>query len=106
MLHIRLWLDDVRDPRYHGQPPETIWVVTHTDAMAHILNGQVAFISFDHDLGSPLTGYDLAKDIEKLCARGDIECPEWAIHSANPVGRDNIQMAMVSAKRLSDLYHS
>ena len=51
-------------------------------------------ISFDHDLGTERTGYDVAKKMEELVITGSIEMPDCYIHSANPVGRKRIQQAI------------
>ena len=65
-------------------------------------------ISFDHDLGKPymnvqeVTGYDVAKVIEGLAHMNVMARIKWGVHSANPVGRKNIELAMVSAERFWD----
>ncbi len=89
-----LFLDDVRPA-----PPGSVLCRTAADAIALIDSGVVQMISFDHDLGGRLTGYDVAKRIELLVSEGRIRCPDWAIHSANPVGRGNIEAAMLAAMR-------
>lgn len=94
---IKLFVDDVRNP------PDDSWTVarSYSEAEAHIHSGEVEEISFDHDLGEEKTGYDLAKLIERR-AFDFILPPIWYVHSANPVGRGNIQIAMRSAERLYD----
>ena len=44
------------------------------------------FISFDHDLGSGYTGYDMAKYIVEY----HLQLDGFTVHSMNPVGRKNI----------------
>ena len=57
-------------------------------------------ISFDHDLGdNRLSGYDLAKWVERRAHLNQIKRITWDIHSANPVGRKNIEMAMSNADK-------
>ena len=93
---IKLWLDDVRTP-----PDESwTWVKTYDKALEYITRNVVSEISFDHDLGTKQTGYDVAKAIEYY-AYYDIIVYRmvWHIHSANPVGRRNIEQAMQSADR-------
>lgn len=90
-----LFLDDLRTP-----PPEAILCRTAEEAIALVEQGKVTRISFDHDLGEGLSGYDVAKRIEELVATGQIPMPRWQIHSANPVGRRNIEAAMHAADRL------
>lgn len=71
--------------------------------MRLIESAVVTRISFDHDLGTELTGYDVAKLVERLVAEGKIAMPSWQVHSANPVGRSNIEGAMRSAERFANL---
>ncbi len=109
---IRIYLDDKRDTpkvveadRY--LPYEERRVYTHrtytaAETIELLKTGEVTFISFDHDLGPAEagTGYDVARWIEER-AHTDPEfvVPDWSIHSANPVGANNIQRAMESAMR-------
>jgi hypothetical protein len=95
---MRLYLDDLRPT-----PPDfDLRAYTAEQAIEMIRAGKVSFISFDHDLGEPEngTGYDVAVWIENE-AWHDLyfPMPEWAIHSANPVGARNIHAAMLSAQR-------
>lgn len=93
---MRIFLDDVREP-----VPALGNVIVVRDArtaMDLVRTGLVSWISFDHDLGTDLTGYDVAMLIEDLVFMGDIRCPEWQVHSANPVGRERIKMAMLGAE--------
>src|ERR1700693_2273671 len=91
-----LFLDDVRDP-----PVGATLCRSADEAIRLIESGAVTRISFDHDLGTETTGYDVAKRIEQLVAEGRIDLPDWQIHSANPVGRRNIEAAMQSAARFA-----
>lgn len=93
---VYIFLDDIRDP-----PPDAVLCRTAEEALNSLASGLVTRISFDHDLGTELTGYDVAKKIEEWVAEGRIPLPLWAVHSANPVGRRNIEAAMRSAKRFS-----
>ena len=57
-------------------------------------NGAPNYISFDHDLGEAKTGYDVAKWIVEQDILGNISIPEdfqFHVHSANPVGKINIE---------------
>lgn len=89
-----LFLDDLREP-----PEGAILCRTAEEAIRLIETGQVTLIDFDHDLGEGPTGYDVANRIEELVAAGKIPMPAWRIHSANPVGRKNIEAAMRAAER-------
>lgn len=78
-----------------------IHIKTAQEAIKLIEQGNVKKISLDHDLGEPEngTGYDVAKKIEMLAFFGKIQPIEWAIHSANPIGRQNMQKAMENAEK-------
>ena len=92
---IKLWLDDIRNP-----PDELwTWVKTYDEALEYITKNVVSEISFDHDLGTKLTGYSVAKAIEHYAYYDMVQQMVWSIHSANPVGRKNIEQAMKSADR-------
>jgi len=107
----KLYLDDVRNPKTKG------WTVvrTYEDFVSHIeQNGLPEEVSFDHDLGREhtiffmnnggfenppdpknekfvtKTGYDCAKWLCEYCWTNGLPIPTWNVHSANPVGRDNI----------------
>ena len=94
---MKIWLDDVREPPHS----DFAWCWCRTvNAAKRLVDAQVVdFISFDHDLGTNLfTGYTLATYIEKLAYEHKIKPIGYAIHSANPVGRERIEMAMKKAE--------
>ena len=94
----RIWLDDSR-PMPEGY---TTWVRFAEHAIFLIATESVEFISFDHDLGleSKMTGYDVAEFIEKMSSDKLQTVPiGWEIHSANPIEKHNIRMAMKSAEK-------
>jgi hypothetical protein len=103
---MRLWLDD---NAYNPDTPERLLpsdfdcaCLQAKEAINLIGMGFITHISFDHDLGDETlngTGYDVAKFIEAKAYHGEIPPLTWTIHSANPVGRDNIKAAMESAER-------
>ena len=100
----KLYLDDVRTPKSKG------WYVVrnYNDFVNWITeNGLPDEVSFDHDLGdvkvkegfviveasdwnNEKTGYDCAKWMCEYCYTNGLPIPPWNVHSANPVGRDNI----------------
>lgn len=94
---MKIWLDDVR-PMPQGYD---LHVMTASEAIAILERGNVEEISFDHDLGDDKdgTGYDVAKFIEKNAYLNHCPPPRWKVHSANPVGRENIKRAMEAAER-------
>lgn len=110
MTKLKVWLDDVRPmPKDEGYD---IHVKTAPEAIALIEANRVSYISFDHDLGYNVvtgvcdhaagTGYDAAKVAERLAAEGKIDRFEWAVHSMNPTGADNIIAAMTKAEEFWD----
>lgn len=77
-------------------------------------NGLPGSISFDHDLADisynpergreifvyhEKTGYDCAKWLVEYCLDRNLSLPLWAIHSANPVGIENIKGLFMSFER-------
>jgi hypothetical protein len=91
-----LYLDDER-------PTPDGWerVYTARQATARLARGGVTRVSLDHDLGPPEagTGYDVACWIEQNAAEGRLARIQWAMHSANPVGRARMEQALRSADR-------
>jgi hypothetical protein len=76
-----------------------ILVKTAEEAIELIRSGIVSKISFDHDLGEGLTGYDVAKEIEDLAREDKIKPIDYYIHTGNPVGANNIDRAMKQAEK-------
>ena len=91
---MRLWIDDIR------LPPDSswTWAKTSQEALA-LLNSDCTEISFDHDLGGDDTSMPVARRVEELAFSGEQAPPIWHIHSANPVGRQNLKAALESADR-------
>jgi hypothetical protein len=101
---MRVWLDDTRKPPefdlISGKSLKWDFVADNADQAIGILStGQVTYMSFDHDLGYGLTGYDVAKFAENLARQGKIPRFIWAVHSSNPAGAKNIKLALMSAER-------
>jgi len=99
---MKIWLDDIR-PMPDGF---THHAKNSSDAVEFICmnNYEIEKISFDHDLGGRDTGYIVACFIERIVREGKMKTfPEWAIHSANPVGKERINAAMRSAQRFYDM---
>lgn len=102
---MRLWLDDQMNdpdtPNRHLPSGYDCGCIRAREAINFINMGIVSHISFDHDLGDESqngNGYLVAKVIEEAAANG-LPRITWDIHSANPVGRKNIEAAMQSAER-------
>ena len=105
---IKLYLDDLRTPTTEG------WTIvrSYQEFVDWITkNGLPDIISFDHDLADvhykhtdvlawqeyydqknrEMTGYDCAKWLCEYCWTNGVPIPRWNVHSANTVGRDNIE---------------
>ena len=84
----KLFLDDLRSP------PDGTWVVARSVAAAKVYITEYGVpyqVSFDHDLGGQDTPALLHWLIEKhLDEELDITGITVSVHSANPVGRENI----------------
>lgn len=102
---MKLWLDDERNPKSpliqqdFGAEGDEVWVKTAQVAINWLKQGNVEFISLDHDLGSQScgTGMDVARWIEEEAYHGTLPKLNWAIHSKNPVGRQNMMRALIKA---------
>ncbi len=94
---MKLYIDDVR-PTPAGFD---LRAYTSNEAILFIDQHDIDFISFDHDLGGDDTAYKVALFIEERASNG-IKPPEYAIHSANPVGAKRIEQAMESANKIYD----
>lgn len=102
-----LWLDDLRNPfiDLEGSVPKedgiVEWVLNYEQFVQWIEKfGLPNIISFDHDLGLvekwlpnyiEKTGMDCAKWLIDYCIDNNCELPKFYVHSANPVGADNIR---------------
>lgn len=96
---MKLWLDDIRPA-----PDGWIWAKDYETAFNFICGPEIfEEISLDHDLGDGPTGYNLLCVIENLIGNDFWRkpIPEFHIHSANPVGRQNMARAIESIKRLA-----
>lgn len=79
-----IWVDDLREA-----PEDWEWAKNFEQTIDLIRLGFEG-ISLDHDLGESYNGYDVVKFIEF----NDLWPDVIAIHSGNPVGRDNIRRAI------------
>ena len=89
---LNLYIDDIRNP-----PNLTEWIVVRSSEQAINYvkeNGMPNFASFDHDLGGDDTSMVFLKWLidYDMDNKGQIIPSDfsWTIHSANPVGKDNI----------------
>jgi hypothetical protein len=82
---VNLWVDDIRDA------PDSNWIVarTYQDAMTYAPFQSINVLSLDHDLGTA-SEHDAIKIVLYMCEFNDWP-NEVRLHTANPVGRDNMQ---------------
>lgn len=117
----KLFLDDIRSPKDAiGLVPSHMnqfywsndWDVvrSHDEFVEFIKNNGVPdFVSFDHDLADEhykdletsheKTGYESAKWLVDYCVDNGVGLPEYQVHSANPVGKKNIEGYLENAKK-------
>lgn len=106
-LKMKLWLDDERDPKSpkiqseFGSQGDEIWVKTASEAISYLSQNRVDSISLDHDLGheSAGTGMDVAKYIEEQAFHGKLKPLICFVHSKNPVGSKNMELAIINAQK-------
>jgi len=110
-------------------PSKVVWVKSFKGFCEYIQdNGLPTAISFDHDLAdehytpeeywddytrskayqdkvsqkyTEKTGLDCAKWLVDYCMDNNCNLPLWYTHSANPVGRDNIDRYLINYLRVS-----
>ena len=96
---MNLFLDDIRNP-----PEGREWTIArnYDEALAYAqVHGCPSYISFDHDLGEAdaETGYNFAQWLVEQDLENPGFIPEdfsFYVHSANPVGAENIRSLLNS----------
>lgn len=109
---VKVFIDDIREVKdvwgYNNNPiyKDTDWVIVRSfDSFVSYVkeNGVPNVVSFDHDLGEiiseskELGGFECAKWLVEFCIDNDINVPNYHVHSANPVGKKNIETYMNTA---------
>lgn len=92
---MKIWLDDMRP-----KPAEyDVHCYTAKEAIALLKTGLITHISLDHDLGCDTagTGHDVAKYIEMAAYHNTLPRLSWKLHTANPVGRENMRDCLEAA---------
>ena len=99
---MKLFLDDVRTgPIYNPEllQDDADWVIVRSVANAKRLieAGVVTDMSLDHDMGERVqSGYDLVK---WMVDTGNWPSGEITVHSANPVGAENMRALLDNAQK-------
>lgn len=79
-----LYVDDLRTPRNTGM----VVARDYDAAIMWLKTGNVSYLSLDHDLGVE-SRHDAITIVDYMVEHG-ITVPEIHLHTANPVGRDNM----------------
>ena len=91
---MRVFLDDVREPRDVGLSDDWVIVRTVRTMCEFLKSGNIVEVSLDHDLGeNQENGYYLVCWME-LCLPRDKWPKIIRLHTANPVGRQNMERAL------------
>jgi NAD+-processing family protein with receiver domain len=98
----KIYLDDARalpdDLRAEGfiaiRAGETVLEIIKTFGL-----GGISHISFDHDLGSGMSGYEVVTHIERRVIEHGDPMPIMFVHSGNVVGAQNIRAAIAAMER-------
>ena len=122
-MYYNLFLDDIRNPRdvkWLNLPSVEWTIVRDYDEFVNVIKkqGVPTFIAFDHDLGpdhynpsmynklhetfSERNGYDCAKWLVDYCMNRNLKVPKYAVHSMNPIGKNNIINYIESYKKSSE----
>lgn len=105
MASWNLFLDDERFPPKSGHPLGVAadqWTIARSSSEACALVeklGMPANCSLDHDLGGDDTTMVFLKWLANEYSGSLGKFPEWHTHSANPVGKENIDSFMSSWKK-------
>ncbi len=100
---MKIYLDDEREtPEGYVRVYLVDGLITYMNSMAK----DIEEISLDHDLGENTpTGYDFLKWLEeKVFHCRNFPVPKLVIHSANGVGRQNMQRAIDSILKMKFEY--
>lgn len=106
---MKLWLDDVRNPKHYDGWEDAIWVMTPEDAIEYLETGRVTHLSLDNDLGldyvgegQPRDGYSVAVWLEQQVAEDDLFMPPDVLeaHTANSEARQKMLTAFRAIRLL------
>lgn len=86
-----LFIDDIRNHFFNEKIGNIDVAKNYNQAIDFLNKYKYDIVSFDHDLGEDKTGYDIAKYI----VENNIQIGQFYIHSANPVGKNNIRQLLL-----------
>lgn len=93
----KMFLDDLREAEKYYPNQGYVTMRTYYEAVEYVsVHGIPSHISFDHDLADDdvdeKTGYSFAKFMIDFILDNELNCIfEYVVHSANPVGKVNIE---------------
>ena len=104
-MNWKLWIDDEAfdEGKPYRNPPEGYFAAINVEdaiKITKILKSPPEFLHLDHDLGK---GPNVMEYLKFLFEAYPTKCPEYIVHSANCVGRDNIISYLDSWKKSLDL---
>ena len=102
---MKVWLDDDMVSKERRTPKGWVRALTYDDAIRFLSTGEVTEISLDYDIadfthGREMTGADVARWIERKVHMEGFIPPIMNVHSANSVGRKNMDATIDSIKRV------
>lgn len=97
---MKIWLDDLRDPKDYGHPDAT-WVKSAQGIWSLYMNLQVkgttndvTEIHFDNDLGPGYDGYYVFTRLESIIAAGGFKGLKTIyVHTSNPAAAQKFMLA-------------
>ncbi len=109
-----LFIDDIRNPDWRecvlsGVDPDLEWVIVRNslEAIDYVSkHGMPERMALDHDLGYVNDRFDTVPNFLKWLANeywnGTDPVPDYTIHSANPIGVENMRSFMDSWKKSTE----
>ena len=106
-MSYEVFIDDERMPPFHLR--EAFIVRSYEEAVQFFEDMIPAFdlpdyISFDHDLGTSKSGYDILKWLIDYCLLNDLHLhTHCVVHSMNPVGKENIEKLVLNFQQFQEM---
>lgn len=86
-----LYVDDIRFPKVWQNKLDKVTVArTYEQAIKNLVVHKFDVVDLDHDLAEEKTGYDIVK----FMVENEIFAPTIYLHTANPVGRNNMKQLL------------
>lgn len=86
-----LYVDDIRFPKVWQNNLDEVTVArTYEQALKNLSVHKFDVVDLDHDLAEEKTGYDIVK----FMVENKVFAPTVYLHTANPVGRNNMKQLL------------